>query len=95
MFVRIAQYGHAPAHPAVDTEGGQAAVVNVGGNITKAQLEDRIWQAVHFNFGQRPFAFDLATLPVHVAAEPPSPPRPSATSPASALRQLAAAIARG
>ena len=39
--------GHAPAHPAVDTESGQATVVNVGRNITKAQLEDRIWQAVH------------------------------------------------
>ena len=47
MSLRIAQDGHARAHPAVYTEGGQAAVGNVGGNITEAQLEDSIWQAVH------------------------------------------------
>ena len=45
MSLRIAQDGHARAHPAVYTEGGQAAVGNVGGNITEAQLEDSIWQA--------------------------------------------------
>ena len=67
MSLRIAQDGHARAHPAVYTEGGQAAVGNVGGNITEAQLEDSIWQAVH---GRE------LTQSLHDFERPPSPPSP-------------------
>ena len=50
---------------------------------------------VHFNFGQRPFAFDLDSLPAALTVSP----RPQETllthSPATALRQIAIALTSG
>ena len=54
--------------------------------------------SIHFNFGQRPFAFDPTTLPASLtpkakASTPEGASQPS--TPTSALRQLAMIFARG
>ena len=52
--------------------------------------------AVHFNFGQQPFSYELSGLPPHLTAPAAATkPREAPTSPASALRQLALAFGRG
>ena len=49
--------------------------------------------AVHFNFGQAPFLYDLDELPPYLTA-PPKPLADPAASPVSALRQWALALTR-